>query len=443
MKKIMKLLESMDDFGNVTEDTDVADIAVTDIEDPDDIDDMNEDLLMEGPLSWLKDKVSNIKNSITNKANKKDIENALKLDKPTYRYYVLNSSTKKYESIKWEDYQKLSDVEKASALVIDSNWYVVRKGIENYIGKYERIDPSKVGDTEVKKVGKEQQIGNNIQDYIYVAKLKEDGDVIDPDNASLAGKSKGDEVKLSYGAYKQYSDDVELVQILDRKGNKYNPDQLAAKEKELGTGKPAKTPSDDPIRDEVESDGKIKLDLKNLRFFESKASAETDEGLTTEDFKAISDGTRKKYKYFKTSDGSVYPMSILYNNKKAVKELKLLEESLTESYDFVSLEDTLEGMLGNAEDDTIDRDVKKFEEIAKDLGLSDYKDVVAFVDADLEYDPTYIDEAKVTHDGSKITYEVNDIKFIGEMNNGNLWMYFKSEADGCAYLEFAKSYFNE
>lgn len=115
----------------------------------------------------------------------------------------------------------------------------------------------------------------------------------------------------------------------------------------------------------------------------------------------------------------------------------LNKSSLKEDYDFVYGSDVIDGLNGNMDNDNIDRELRLLNRIARKLGLKRADDIVAYVDVELMYDPTYFDGVKHTTSGQLSEYEVNGINFLGQMVNGNLWLYFRNETDGEAYLRYA------
>ena len=106
------------------------------------------------------------------------------------------------------------------------------------------------------------------------------------------------------------------------------------------------------------------------------------------------------------------------------------------SYDFRRGDEVIEGMLGNLDDKEFDYQVRYLTRIAKKLGLKDVKDLVMFCDAEWMYDPTMFDNRFFTLPENPTEFDVNGVSFIAAKERGDIWLYFRSESDGDAYLGY-------
>ena len=114
-----------------------------------------------------------------------------------------------------------------------------------------------------------------------------------------------------------------------------------------------------------------------------------------------------------------------------------LSESADDTYTFIGGDEVLAGLVGNVSDDELDQEIKLFKRISRMLGLARPEDINCFVDTELTFDPMWCNGVEHTSKNGLSRHELNDIVFCSQIINGNLWIYFKSEADGRAYLDYA------
>lgn len=131
-----------------------------------------------------------------------------------------------------------------------------------------------------------------------------------------------------------------------------------------------------------------------------------------------------------------------YVTKETIGESrKIMNESIDSRY-FITVEQMLEGEIGNVDDKTLDNDIRKFGRIAKKLDVR-MEDVVVYVDSENEYNPEYymadlgIESRSETLYGKYFfTIYTGDYKFCCDSVNGNLYFYADSE-------DTLNSYFND
>ena len=120
-----------------------------------------------------------------------------------------------------------------------------------------------------------------------------------------------------------------------------------------------------------------------------------------------------------------------------------LSEDFFKRYDFTTVGDVLEGMVNNADEKTIDSDIRLFKQIAKKLGIADMDDVVVYVDEEYLYHPSqYTDLSYLALDHISdndirdcVAYNCGGIDFFVQNKNGLTFLFFRSEDDGEEYLE--------
>lgn len=118
------------------------------------------------------------------------------------------------------------------------------------------------------------------------------------------------------------------------------------------------------------------------------------------------------------------------------------DESLKENYGYEftkisQLDDIISGMAGNMSDEDMDKDLKLFSRIAKELGVENYADVYVLTVDDSEYDLSWYDDDKLKYikDLYKLRnnvklYEYNGKKYVFEHHpNGRYFIYAKTEND--------------
>ena len=110
-----------------------------------------------------------------------------------------------------------------------------------------------------------------------------------------------------------------------------------------------------------------------------------------------------------------------------------------------SLDDVIEGLVGNMDDDDIDKYIRLCDAICRKLGIrsGNYGDCVVLVDKYDEFVPTQTNQRKQEESSRKITSaRVYGIPMVWENDyvNGARWYYFKSEEDA---LDYAMSYIDD
>lgn len=118
-----------------------------------------------------------------------------------------------------------------------------------------------------------------------------------------------------------------------------------------------------------------------------------------------------------------------------------ISESFSDT-NWMYISDVIEGMMGNMDDDDIDRDLRIFKRIAQKLQVRNMDDVVVVIDSDSEYDPQYY----ITEVGQKvgpvyknsddlIEYELFGSHLIAENHPNGLFLYFRDSASAKKYIE--------
>ena len=109
---------------------------------------------------------------------------------------------------------------------------------------------------------------------------------------------------------------------------------------------------------------------------------------------------------------------------------------------FTTSEDVISGMLDNASDADIDRDIRLFNRINKYLKT---KNCIIYIDTEGEYNPDYYDDIVTKGDISKYfnDYHIPNVDFVAESLNGNTYLYFKDEMDAQEYIDYINKYNNE
>lgn len=106
------------------------------------------------------------------------------------------------------------------------------------------------------------------------------------------------------------------------------------------------------------------------------------------------------------------------------------------NYYFQHGDEVLEGMNGNLSDRELDHQIKYLSRIARKLGLKRVEDLVLFCDDEWVYDPTMFDNRFFTLPDQPNEFEVNGVTFIAAKEFNQIWLYFRSEEDGTAYLSY-------
>lgn len=106
------------------------------------------------------------------------------------------------------------------------------------------------------------------------------------------------------------------------------------------------------------------------------------------------------------------------------------------NYYFQHGDEVLEGMNGNLSDKELDYQIKYLNRIARKLGLKRVKDLVLFCDDEWIYDPTMFDNRFFTLPEQPNEFNVNGVTFIAAKEFNQIWLYFRNEKDGAAYLEY-------
>ena len=116
-------------------------------------------------------------------------------------------------------------------------------------------------------------------------------------------------------------------------------------------------------------------------------------------------------------------------------EESLVMESAT-NYDFRRGDEVIEGMNGNLDDKELDKQIRYLTRVAKRLGLKRVNDLVMYVDDEWVYDPTMFDSRFFTLPDTPNEFTVDGITFIAAKEFNQIWLYFRSEEDGTAYLSY-------
>lgn len=106
------------------------------------------------------------------------------------------------------------------------------------------------------------------------------------------------------------------------------------------------------------------------------------------------------------------------------------------NYYFQHGDEVLEGMNGNLSDKELDYQIKYLNRIARKLGLKRVKDLVLFCDDEWIYDPTMFDNRFFTLPEQPNEFNVNGVTFIAAKQFNQIWLYFRNEEDGSAYLGY-------
>lgn len=106
------------------------------------------------------------------------------------------------------------------------------------------------------------------------------------------------------------------------------------------------------------------------------------------------------------------------------------------NYYFQHGDEVLEGMNGNLSDKELDYQIKYLSRIARKLGLKRIEDLVLFCDDEWVYDPTMFDNRFFTLPEQPNEFTVNGVTFIAAKEFNQIWLYFRNEEDGAAYLGY-------
>lgn len=120
-----------------------------------------------------------------------------------------------------------------------------------------------------------------------------------------------------------------------------------------------------------------------------------------------------------------------------------LKEDWVDDLTFYTLEDMLSNLSGNADEASLDANLRLFRRISNKLGVKDYKEIYAYVD-DGSYDPSFIFQ-----DGQYMPYRSDGkliyfpgANLIAEYLNGNIYIYATSEDDLKKFVKTAEEYLN-
>jgi len=110
-------------------------------------------------------------------------------------------------------------------------------------------------------------------------------------------------------------------------------------------------------------------------------------------------------------------------------------KNLNENYHLTSVEDILDGYVGNVDDGQIDSDIKMWRKFSSLLGTGKwYTHVSVLVDGDGEYDPSYYNATNIQSKNGWRMYELDGIKVISEYRNGINFLYFNNDEDAKKYI---------
>lgn len=106
------------------------------------------------------------------------------------------------------------------------------------------------------------------------------------------------------------------------------------------------------------------------------------------------------------------------------------------NYYFRHGDEVLDGMNGNLGDKELDYQIKYLNRIARKLGLKRVEDLVVFCDDEWSYDSTMFDNRFFTLPEQPNEFNVNGVTFIAAKEFNQIWLYFRNEEDGSAYLGY-------
>ena len=106
------------------------------------------------------------------------------------------------------------------------------------------------------------------------------------------------------------------------------------------------------------------------------------------------------------------------------------------NYYFRHGDEVLDEMNGNLGDKELDYQIKYLNRIARKLGLKRVEDLVVFCDDEWSYDPTMFDNRFLTLPEQPNEFNVNGVTFIAAKEFNQIWLYFRNEEDGSAYLGY-------
>lgn len=118
------------------------------------------------------------------------------------------------------------------------------------------------------------------------------------------------------------------------------------------------------------------------------------------------------------------------------------DDSIDEDYYLRSGDESMSGWINNLTDKDIDSNLKDYNRIARLLKLKDPKDLIIYVDAEGMYDPCQYDSYHYTLTETPIKFEVRNIPVVARLENGNIVLYFASEAQATKYLTFFDNIYN-
>lgn len=122
------------------------------------------------------------------------------------------------------------------------------------------------------------------------------------------------------------------------------------------------------------------------------------------------------------------------NEDDEIEESIVMESAA--HYDFRRGDEVIEGMSGNLDDKELDKQIRYLTRVAKRLGLKRVEDLVMYVDDEWMYDPTMFDGRFFTLPDTPNEFTVDGITFIAAKEFNQIWLYFRSEEDGTAYLSY-------
>lgn len=104
----------------------------------------------------------------------------------------------------------------------------------------------------------------------------------------------------------------------------------------------------------------------------------------------------------------------------------------------ISIDDMIEGGMGNMDDSSIDSDLKLFRRVASALKVPQ-KSVVVVPDGESEYLPEYIDAKVIKKGDGWNLYEAGSVNVVAEYKSGICYLYFRSDNDVDEYINMFNS----
>lgn len=134
-----------------------------------------------------------------------------------------------------------------------------------------------------------------------------------------------------------------------------------------------------------------------------------------------------------------------FDNLNDEEDDSWLDESYedSEDVDYMTVNDLIAGLVDNASDQEINRQLRLFKQIAKLLEVPNYDNMIVAVD-DGDYNPEYIfsDGLLMPSLAPTVTF-YPDAKMVGEVLNGQIFLYFKDEEACKKFFHMAKKFLTD